>query len=349
MCAEDRSPGSILSRERNAKNVASQSLWVLQNTALKYNPRMRIKVLGSAAGGGFPQWNCACLNCAGLRAGHLNAKPRSQAQLAFTPDRKSWFLLGASPDLRTQLLATPELAPSPDDSASFPIAGVFLPSADVDSVMGLLHLREFQTFFAFSTPAIQRILQKENRIFSVLNRAETPVRWINLTTKNRLNCHLQEDASAKPDFTCATVPLGGTYPDYVGEELLRALPADEATSGFVIEQADKRFLFAPASGIQGLWRSAAESADIVFLDATFWSDDELIRTGRSKKTARDIGHLPLSGPGGTLEQYPCEAHGRKILFHINSTNPILNEDSAEHRAVVDAGFEIAYDGMELEL
>ena len=308
---------------------------------------MRIKVLGSAAGGGFPQWNCACQNCSRLREGRLNAHPRTQAQLAFTPDEKNWFLLGASPDLRTQLLAIPGLAPSPEDDAPFPIAGVFLPSADVDSVMGLLHLREFQTFFAFATPAIQRILQKENRIFTVLNRAETPVRWVNLTTKNRLNCHLQEDPSAKPDFTCATIPLGGSYPDYVSEELSRSLPAEEATSAFQIEQADKRFLFAPASGNQGLWRSAAESSNVVFLDATFWSDDELIRTGRSKKTAREIGHVPLSGPGGLLEQYPREAAGRKILFHINNTNPILDEDSAEHRAVLDAGFEIAYDGMEI--
>ncbi|HMI53117.1 MAG TPA: MBL fold metallo-hydrolase [Candidatus Saccharimonadales bacterium] len=310
---------------------------------------MRIKVLGSAAGGGFPQWNCACPNCTGFRDGRLRARPRSQAQLAFTPDEKNWFLLGASPDLRSQLLAAPELAPSSEEEAPFPIGGVFLPSADVDSVMGLLHLREFQTFFVFSTPAIQRVLQKENRIFSVLNRAETPVRWVSLSSKNRLNCHLSEDPGAKPEFSCATIPLGGAFPDYVSEELVRNLPAEEATSGFVIEQGDKRFFYAPSSGHQGQWQPPAEVADVVFLDATFWSDDELIRTGRSKKTAREIGHVPLDGPGGLLEQYPNDAKGRKILFHINNTNPILNEDSAEHRAVLDAGFEIAYDGMEIAL
>jgi len=310
---------------------------------------MRIKVLGSAAGGGFPQWNCACPNCAGFRDGRLRARPRSQAQLAFTPDEKNWFLLGASPDLRSQLFATPELAPSSDEEAPFPIGGVFLSSADIDSVMGLLHLREFQTFFVFSTPALQRVLQKENRIFSVLNRAETPVRWVSLSSKNRLHCHLSEDPGAKPEFSCATIPLGGAYPDYVSEELLRNLPAEEATSGFVMEQGDKRFFYAPSSGNQGQWQAPAEVADVVFLDATFWSDDELIRTGRSKKTAHEIGHVPLDGPGGLLEQYPSDAKGRKILFHINNTNPILNEDSAEHRAVLDAGFEIAYDGMEIEL
>src|SRR5882757_5293084 len=206
---------------------------------------MRVRILGSAAGGGFPQWNCGCANCRRLREGTLRGRARTQTQIAFSPDpdAKVWFLVSASPDLRAQILATPELSPQSKSETHSPIAGVFLPSADVDSVMGLLHLREFQTFFAFATPAIQRILQKENRIFSVLNRAETPVRWINLTTKNRLNCHLQEDPSAKPDFTCATIPLGGSYPDYLSEELARSLPAEEATSAFLIEQADKRFLF----------------------------------------------------------------------------------------------------------
>lgn len=310
---------------------------------------MRIKILGSAAGGGFPQWNCACRNCSGFREGKLKVRPRTQTQLAFTPDDKAWFLLGASPDLRTQLLACPELAPHPKDSGPFPLGGVFLPSADVDSVMGLLHLREFQTFFVFSTSAIQRVVQKENRVFSVLNRAEPAVSWVTLSNKNRLNCHLSEDSAGKPEFTCATIPLGGSYPDYVSEELLRTLSADEAVSGFVIEQRDKRFFFAPSSGAYGLWKNPIENSDIVFLDGTFWSDDELIQTGRSSKTAREIGHLPLSGPGGLLEQYPQDAKARKILIHINNTNPILDEDSAEHRAILDAGFEIAYDGMEMEL
>src|ERR1700686_1917418 len=130
---------------------------------------MQIKILGSAAGGGFPQWNCGCRNCSGLRAGSLKATARTQTQLAFSPDGQVWFLLGASPDLRAQILATAELAPSPGGSSSSPIGGVFLTSADVDSVMGLLHLREFQTFFVFATPAVQRVLKSENRIFDVLH------------------------------------------------------------------------------------------------------------------------------------------------------------------------------------
>jgi len=310
---------------------------------------MRVKVLGSAAGGGFPQWNCQCPNCSGLRRGSLKARPRTQTQVIFSPDSKIWFLLCASPDLRQQVLSARELAP-PEDSSPSPIAGVFLPSADVDSAMGLLHLREFQSFFVFATRGVQCALQKENRIFRVLERSNPPVKWQTLSSKGRLGCHLTEDSSGPADFICTTLPLGGCYPDYVSEETLSALPPDEATIGFVMEQGDKRLFFAPSlSGSSGAWRSIAETSDIVFIDGTFWSDDELMRTGRSRKSACEIGHLPLSGPSGLLEQFPANPKGRKILIHINNTNPILDEKSAEHRVVLDAGFEIAYDGMELDL
>jgi pyrroloquinoline quinone biosynthesis protein B len=311
---------------------------------------MRVKILGSAAGGGFPQWNCACHNCSVQRGGSVRARPRTQTQIAFSPDSQSWFLSGASPDLRSQLIAAPELAPPEDPSTPSPVAGVFLPDTGVDSVMGLLHLREFQTFFVFATQAVQRALQKENRIFRVLDRATPPVKWITLSTTTRLGCHLSENPGEEPAFLCSSVPLGGSFADYVSDEILRTLPPEEAVVGFGIQQGKKRFFFAPSlSGKSRSWIPWAEDSDVVLIDGTFWSDDELIHTGRSKKTAREIGHVPLSGPDGLLEQYPKHAKGRKILIHINNTNPILDEDSAEHRAVLDAGFEIAYDGMELEL
>ena len=311
---------------------------------------MRVKVLGSAAGGGFPQWNCPCPNCSALRNGTLKARPRTQTQVIFSPGSKVWFLLCASPDLRQQVLGARELAPSVDTSSPPPIGGVFLPSADVDSVMGLLHLREFQSFFVFATRGVQCVLQQENRIFRVLERSNPPVKWQMLSSKGRLGCHLSEDSSEPADFICSTVPLGGCYPDYVSEETLRAVPPEDASIGFVMEQGEKRFFFAPSlPGSSGMWKSAAESADVTLIDGTFWSDEELMRTGRSRKTAREIGHLPLSGSGGLLEQFPEKAVGRKILIHINNTNPILDENSAEHRVVLDAGFEIAYDGMEFGL
>src|SRR5215471_20478025 len=241
---------------------------------------MRVRVLGSAAGGGFPQWNCQCPNCSGLRDGRLKARARTQTQVIFSPDSKVWFLLCASPDLRQQVLSARELAPPSDASSPSPIGGVFLPSADVDSVMGLLHLREFQSFFVFATRGVQCILQRENRIFRVLERSDPPVKWQALSSKGRLGCHLSEDSSGPPDFICDTVPLGGHYPDYVSEEILRTLAHEEATVGFVMQQGDKRFFFAPTlAGASAAWKSAAEAADVTLIDGTFWSDDELIQTG----------------------------------------------------------------------
>jgi pyrroloquinoline quinone biosynthesis protein B len=313
---------------------------------------MLVKVLGSAAGGGFPQWNCACANCRRLREGSLHGRARTQTQIAFAPDpdAKVWFLVSASPDLRAQILAAPELAPQSKSETHSPIAGVFLPSADVDSVMGLLHLREFQSFFVFAAAATQRFLKKESKIFGVLDRADPPVQWQVVSSKGRLGCHLSESPGEAPAFVCVTFPLGGSYPDYVSEELQRTLSPDEGTLGFVFEQKGKSVFIAPSlSGRNSEWTKAAASSDLVLIDGTFWSDDELIQTGRTKKTAREIGHLPLSGSGGLLEQFPRNAKGRKVLIHINNTNPILDEDSAEHRATLDAGFEIAYDGMEFEL
>jgi pyrroloquinoline quinone biosynthesis protein B len=311
---------------------------------------MRVKILGSAAGGGFPQWNCSCNNCRRFRKGSFRGRQRTQTQIAFSPDSKLWFLVGASPDLRTQILATPELSPNNHDATHSPIAGVFLPSADVDSIMGLLHLREFQTFFLFGTASLQKILKKENRIFEVLDRADPPVQWQILSSKGRLGCHLSESPGEAPSFVCATIPLGESYPDYVSMELVRTLPPDEATLGCSFEQNGRSVFVAPSlSGRSPEWAKFAAASNLALIDGTFWSDNELIQTGRSNKTARDMGHLPISGPGGLLEQFPRGANCRSVLMHINNTNPILDEDSAEHRAVLDAGFEIAYDGMEFEL
>ena len=311
---------------------------------------MHIKILGAAAGGGFPQWNCACRNCAGLRKGTLRGQARTQTQIAFSPDGQAWFLICASPDLRSQIVATPELSPAPDKPGRSPIGGVFLPSADVDSVMGLLHMREFQNFFVFATAGAQRLLKGENRIFRVLDRAEPSVQWQTLSSKGRLGCHLSENPGEAPTFVCSTLPLGGCYPDYASDEFRRGVVQEDCCIGFLFETSGKKVFIAPSlSGRNSEWAKLATSADVTLIDGTFWSDDELQQTGRTRKTAREIGHLPLSGPDGLLVQYPKEAAGRKILIHINNTNPILDEDSAEHRAVLEAGIEIAYDGLDIAL
>ena len=314
---------------------------------------MRVKVLGSAAGGGFPQWNCACRNCSRLRDGSLLARPRTQTQIAIDSNpeyalRTYWTLVNASPDLRSQIAATPELKPFKNTNGSTPIQSIYLPSADVDSLMGLLHLREFQAFKIFSTPAIRRVLSEENSIFRVLGRAAPPVQWFSLSLASPNGWQTRRDPGQVPQLVASSVSLGGEYPDYISEKLRTSLPAEEAVIGLAFEYEDKRVFIAPTlPGRDAAWKKWAETSDLVLIDGTFWSDDELKHTGRSKKTAREIGHLPLSGPGGLLEQYPKNAKGRKVLIHINNTNPIVDEQSAEHRAVLDAGFEIAYDGMEL--
>jgi pyrroloquinoline quinone biosynthesis protein B len=310
---------------------------------------MRVKVLGSAAGGGFPQWNCGCSNCIRLRAGKLRGSLRTQTQLAFSVDSKVWFLLNASPDLRAQILAVPELAP-PEGSRRSPTAGVFLTSADVDSVMGLFHLRESTPLSIFGTRSVQRILKEENSMFRVLDRATPPAQWLDLPMSPEVGQPAAGDSHEDLSFDFSAVPLGGSYPDYVSDALRGKLSAKEAVVGFLIEQEGKRLFFGPSlSGVNQEWKKVAESCDLVFLDGTFWSDDELIRATGSGKTARAIGHLPLSGADGLLQQFPGTSRGRRVLIHINNTNPILDEESAEYRLVREAGWEIAHDGMEFVL
>jgi len=309
---------------------------------------MRVKILGSGAGGGFPQWNCGCSNCNGLRAAKLHGSPRTQTQIAFSVNSKAWFLLNASPDLRTQILATPELAP-PEGSRQSPITGVFLPSADVDSIMGLLHLREFTPFRIFATPAVQQIVREENTIFRVLDRAMPPVQWLGISMRPQF-ARVDSDPREDSSFRCSAVSLGGSYPDYVSDALRGSLPADQAVVGLLVEQGEKRLFFAPSlPGRNQEWKKLAESSDLVFLDGTFWSDDELSRAAGSGKTARAIGHLPLSGTDGLLQQFSGTGRGRRVLIHINNTNPILDEESTEYHQVREMGWEIAHDGMEFAL
>jgi pyrroloquinoline quinone biosynthesis protein B len=316
---------------------------------------MRIKILGSAAGGGFPQWNCACANCRRFREGQFHGRARTQTQIAIDANpeyahRIYWALINASPDLRSQIIATPELRPFSNAKTSTPIRDVYLPSADVDSLVGLLHLREFQGFRILSTPAIRRILADENSIFGVLGRAAPPVEWVTLPLATPFDCARRHNPAGPPQLTARAIPLGGEYPDYVSGKLRASLPPEEAVVGLVFDYSGKRLFVAPTlPNTNTGWKDWALSSDLVLIDGTFWSDTELLQTGRSNKTAREIGHLPLCGPGGLLDQFPKSSNARKILIHINNTNPILDEDSAEHRAVLEAGFEIAYDGMELQL
>lgn len=311
---------------------------------------MKIKILGSGGDGGYPQWNCGCTRCAGFRAGSKKAQARTQVQVAFSPMSGIWFLIGASPDLRAQILATPELAPYSENGGISPIAGVFLPSAEAASVMGLLHLRESQSYFVFATSGVQRLLKNENLIFRVKNGSNPAARWQMLSTRGRIGCHLSENPGDPPTFYYSSMSLGGAYPEFASDEFRRSAATDEANVGVVIEQEGKKLFVAPTvAGTSSLWTKTAGTADLTLIDGSFWNDDELNGEGLEKKTAREMGHVPISGDGGLLEQYPADATGRKVLIGIGHRNPILDEDSVERSEVRDAGFEIAYDGMEFEL
>ena len=310
---------------------------------------MRIRVLGSAAGGGYPQWNCACPNCAGIRQASVKARPRSQAQVAVTHDKFHWFLLNASPDLRQQLLGSPELHPSPAAPAS-PVSTIILTSADVDCVMGLLHLREFQPLHIYCTLSVKRILTEENSIFRVLTRSNPPVHWETLPLDRLIPLVPPSAPGMKDGLFCKAVPLLGSFPDYVGDKLRGTFPPEEAIVGIQLVHKEKRFFYGPGlPGIGEEWQRAIDESDLALLDGTFWKEDELITAKRSRKTAREMGHIPLWGERGLLRRPFRLGKTRKILIHINNTNPVLNEDSPEHKAVRDAGFEIAFDGMELEV
>jgi pyrroloquinoline quinone biosynthesis protein B len=310
---------------------------------------MRVKVLGSAAGGGFPQWNCACPNCSALRNGTIKARPRTQAQVAVSSDPSHWFLLNASPDLRQQILAAPELSVT-SSALGAPVSTILLTSADVDCVMGLLHLREFQPLRIYSTLSVRRILTEENSLFRVLARSNPPVRWEPLPLDRLIPLVLPTSPGAKDGFFCKAVPLLGSYPDYVSDSLKGSFPPEEAVIGLQLVHKEKRLFYAPSiPGVGEDWQRSVDESDLALLDGTFWKEDELIQAKRSRRTARDMGHLPLWGERGLLKRPFRLGKTKRVIIHINNTNPVLNEESPEHRAVRDAGWEIAYDGMEFNL
>ncbi len=216
--------------------------------------------------------------------------------------------------------------------------------------MGLFHLREFQPLQILSTVAVRRILTEENSLFRVLARSSPSVRWETLPLDRLLPLLPPSSPGMKDGFFCKAVPLLGNFPDYVGDSLRGRLPPEEATIGIQLIHKEKRFFFAPGlPGIGQEWRRSVDESDLALLDGTFWKDDELISAKRSSKTAREMGHFPLSGERGLLRQPFRLGKTRRVLIHLNNTNPVLNEESAEYRAVREAGFEIAYDGMEFKL
>jgi len=306
---------------------------------------MRVKILGSAAGGGFPQWNCACSNCHALRASRFQGKARTQTQVAVSADDKSWFLLGASPDLRAQIEATPELHPREGVRQS-PIAGAVLCNADVDHTLGLLLLRELQPLRVHATAPIRRILTEDNSMFAMLQRVPNQVTWTDFSPGTIFP--LLNPASEDSGLRCRALSLGSHYPAYVSRRRQSDLASREASLGLIVESpTSKRLAYMPAvPQLDDILLHEFESVDVLLFDGTFWYDDELIRVQGSGQTALQMGHVPVSS---SLKKLAQLGRPRKIYLHINNTNPMLNEAGLEYRQVREAGWEIAEDGWQFDL
>jgi pyrroloquinoline quinone biosynthesis protein B len=306
---------------------------------------MRVAILGSAAGGGFPQWNCACPNCRAVRSGTFPGKARTQTQVAISPDGREWFLLGASPDLRAQIEATPELQPR-DGIRQSPIAGAVLTNADVDHTLGLLLLRELQPLRVHATESIRRILTEDNSMFAMLQRVPNQVAWTHFTPGSTFP--LINPAGKDSGLRCRALSLGTHFPAYVSPQRQSRLNPKESSLGLIIESpTGKRLAYMPAvPQVDDTLLAEFGSADVVLFDGTFWSDDELIRIQGSGQTAQQMGHVPVTDSLRRLAQL---GRPRKIYVHINNTNPMLNEAGPEHRQVREAGWEIAEDGWRFEI
>jgi pyrroloquinoline quinone biosynthesis protein B len=309
---------------------------------------MLIKILGSAAGGGFPQWNCSCPNCRGLRAGTFRGKARTQTQVAVSQDGKSWFLLGASPDLRAQIEATPELHPR-DGVRQSPVSGAVLLNGDIDHVLGLLLLRELQPLQIYSTASVRRILRDDNSMFAMLQRVHNQAQWTDFVPREQFS--LKHTDGGDSAVLCRALSLGDHYPAYVTQNRQSELVAGESSLGLMVESSSgAKLAYMPAvPQVDDALLKEIASADVVLFDGTFWSDDELRPIQGSGQTARQMGHIPISGKEGSLRKLAGLSRPRKIYVHINNTNPVLDEASPQHRQVRDAGWEIAEDGWQFEL
>jgi len=304
---------------------------------------MQVIVLGAAAGGGFPQWNCNCRNCDGVRRGTIRARARTQSSIAVSANGIDWVLFNASPDVLAQIKAIPVLQPA-RAVRDTGIRAVLLVDGQIDHTTGLLMLREGQRLPIWCTEMVREDLTTGNPLFNILGHY-CGVNWHNLPTArgNRFSI----DGIERLSFTA--VPLKSKAPPYSPH---REDPHEGDNIGVRItdERSGKNLFYAPGLGeIEPHLEPFLSEADALLVDGTFWTDDEMIRLGISTKRARDIGHLPQSGPGGMISVLqPLEA-ARKILIHINNTNPILDEDSPERAQLDRAGIEVAYDGLEIKL
>lgn len=295
---------------------------------------MWLRVLGSAAGGGLPQWNCTCPTCGAAREGRC--RPRSQSSVAVSADRRAWFLLNASPDLAAQVEGFPALHPQGDRTT--PIRGVLLTDAELDHTLGLLLLREAGHLDVHATPAVHAVLCEGTSLLRTLG-AYCEVRWhrVHPGTEVPLAPGLTYRAVEAPTAKAPRFAVGAPESRVVGYRLTDTRSGSSLVHLPVVQQLTAELL------------EELGDCHCLLFDGTCWSDRELAELGLAEKTSRDMGHLPIDGPGGSLEQLTPLPIPRKVYVHLNNTNPIVLEDSPERLRVEERGMEVAADGLELEV
>ena len=304
---------------------------------------MFVHVLGSGAGGGFPQWNCNCTNCKGVREGTIKASPRTQSSIAISANGTDWILFNASPDIKKQLDDFPALQPARQvrDTA---ISAIVITDAQIDHVTGMLTLREHnKPWDVYTTKAVYEDLTTGFPVFNILGHFRG------------INHH--EIATDESSFTIPTaeglvftaVPLKSEAPPY-SPHRHNTVPGDNIGMRIEDTRTGKNLFYAPGLGVaEPHVMEYMANADMVLVDGTVWTDDEMSHEGISNKRAQEMGHLDQSSKGGIMEILSCMDKPRKFLIHINNTNPILNEESPQRKTLEAAGIEVSYDGMDIEL
>lgn len=302
---------------------------------------MQLRVLGAGAGGGFPQWNCACTVCDGLRRQAITARARSQSSIALSDDGEHWLLVNASPDVREQINRTPALWPRSSPRHT-PIGAILLVDAQIDHVTGLLSLREGSRINLYCTDPVATDLSHGFPLLKLLDH------YCGVTHHRVVADGTPFTIAEVPGLTLRALEVPGKAPPYSPH---RHDPHPGDNIALVAEdRRGARLFYAPGlGGINGGLVAEMTAADCLLVDGTFWTGDEMATRGCGTHDAASMGHLPQSGAGGMIERLSGLDRPRKILIHINNTNPILDEGGAERRRLADAGIEVAYDGMEVTL
>ena len=303
---------------------------------------MQIVLLGTAAGGGFPQWNCWCPSCRVARADPGRARPRTQSSAAVSADGNRWFLLNASPDVREQLAHLPVSAP--EGPRHSPVAGVVATDAELDHTLGIVLLREGRLLRLYLTCAVRQVLERDSGILPV-TRAFADVDVVELPPVGG-PVPLTYAEGGPSGITVETFPVPAGPPRFASEELpghtVGLVLRDAATGGSCA--------FVPGcGGLDAALLARLDAATLVLFDGTFWTDDELIQLGIGDRTARQMDHLPVSGPDGSLGRLARLRAPQRVYTHINNTNPMLIEDSPERAEVERAGLVVGMDGMRFEV